>query len=137
MLRPHLDLEPGEAIVWTSHRSWWTQFGLLSLGTLLLPAFGIGFFAFAVAWWRVWSTTFWVTNRRIVLRRGILARREVEVPIRRIDAITVEQDLFERALGYGQIQISVEGTDTAQLRGTCSPVAVRSAIRQVQAALIP
>lgn len=132
-LLPHVELRPQEAMLHISSLSWWTQAGVLAVGVCLLPAGGLGMLAFAIAWWRVRSVRLWVTTQRVVLQQGILARHHLEVPIRRIDTVTVDQGLLQRIAGIGDLQVSVEGTNRVQLDGMVAPLAVRSAIWRAQA----
>ncbi len=57
-----------------------------------------------------WRTTlFVVTNRRVVVRTGVLARQGRDVPLSRINDITFSHSLFERLLGCGTLVVESAG----------------------------
>ena len=69
--------------------------------------------AFLVAFWLVfkpflsWLTTsYTVTNRRLITRTGILSRRGHDIPVPRISDVAYEHGLVDRLLGCGTLVIS-------------------------------
>lgn len=69
-----------------------------------------------------------VTDRRVIYKRGILARHTVEMNVSKIEAVDVEQSLTARLLGYGTIMIHGTGADIEPLQRIDRPLAIRSAI---------
>lgn len=72
---------------------------------------------FAVAPLLRWFTThFVVTDRRVLVREGLVRRAGFEIPMTRIDSVYFRQGLFERMLGCGTLTIdSVSGADTGRV----------------------
>jgi uncharacterized membrane protein YdbT with pleckstrin-like domain len=70
-----------------------------------------------VIWWvvlpflRWWTTTYTVTNRRLIMRSGILTRVGKDMPLMRINDVSYQRSLFDRMLGCGtlNIQTAAEG----------------------------
>lgn len=57
-----------------------------------------------------WRTTlFVVTNRRVVVRTGVLSREGRDVPLSRINDVTFSHDLLERVLGCGTLVVESAG----------------------------
>ena len=57
-----------------------------------------------------WLTThFVITDRRVLVRSGILARSGRDVPLSRINDITFSHTLFERVLGCGTLVVESAG----------------------------
>ena len=57
-----------------------------------------------------WRTTlFVVTNRRVVVRTGVLSREGRDVPLSRINDVTFSHDLLERILGCGTLVVESAG----------------------------
>jgi hypothetical protein len=52
---------------------------------------------------------FILTNKRIVIKTGLLSRHTFEVLLTKVEAIGVSQSLFGRILGYGDILITGTG----------------------------
>lgn len=52
---------------------------------------------------RASADEFVVTNRRVMCKTGLFAREAEQVPIEKIQDVTVEQGVFARMLGYGTV----------------------------------
>jgi uncharacterized membrane protein YdbT with pleckstrin-like domain len=70
--------------------------------------------------WAVWLglkylqwnfTHFVVTSDRVIYRTGVLAKHGVEIPMDRINNINFNQNLFERVIGAGDLEIESAGKD--------------------------
>jgi uncharacterized membrane protein YdbT with pleckstrin-like domain len=58
---------------------------------------------------RWFFTWFVLTNERLVLRKGIIARSGVEIPLEVINDVIFSQTIFERMLGFGDLVIESAG----------------------------
>ena len=58
---------------------------------------------------RWWFTRFVLTNERLILRKGIIARSGVEIPLEVINDVIFSQTVFERILGFGDLIIESAG----------------------------
>lgn len=57
-----------------------------------------------------WRTTHFVlTNRRVVVRTGVLARRGRDVPLNRVNDVTFGHGMLDRVLGCGTLTIESAG----------------------------
>ena len=78
---------------------------------LLVPAIWVVALGL-VLWWVVrpflsWlTTTYTVTNHRLITRSGILTRRGHDIPLARISDVAYEHGLLDRMLGCGTLVIS-------------------------------
>jgi len=75
-------------------------FGLLFL---------VGLLWLLVRYLRWVRTVFAVTNRRVIVQRGILSRDFDEIPVLQVRGVDVHQSVGERMLGYGTVRVSSEG----------------------------
>lgn len=57
------------------------------------------------------STRFLVTDKRIHIRRGILARRERSTHLDRVQNVNTHQSLLQRAFAVGTVDFDTAGTD--------------------------
>jgi uncharacterized membrane protein YdbT with pleckstrin-like domain len=80
----------------------------LRLGVLAVLLLGWVVVA-AVPTLRWWYTQFVLTNERLVLRKGIIARSGVEIPLEVINDVIFSQTVFERMLGFGDLIIESAG----------------------------
>ncbi len=69
-----------------------------------------------VVWWVLrpvldWLTaTYTITNRRLITREGLLARRGHDIPLVRISDVAFDQGVLDRMLGCGTLVISDAST---------------------------
>lgn len=61
------------------------------------------------------TTTYTVTNRRIITRRGILTRTGHDLPINRINDVTYTRDLLDRLLGCGTLVLTTAADEPVPL----------------------
>lgn len=62
-----------------------------------------------------WITThFVITDRRIIFRTGLLAKRGVEIPLERVQTVHFSQGVLERLVGAGDLMIESGGESGRQ-----------------------
>ena len=60
--------------------------------------------------WLVWLTTNYViTNRRLVMRVGVVTRQGRDIPLARINDVSFEKGLLDRLLGSGRLVVESAG----------------------------
>lgn len=75
----------------------------------------VGLGLLALAWWVLvpvvrWATTQYViTNRRVIVRTGIVARQGRDMPLARVNDIHFSYSVIERILGCGTLVIESAG----------------------------
>ena len=134
-------LIPGEQVIYRTRISlvvfsWPALFGLMALA-----AWWLGFRAAAAVVLTVaviillpkyvaYATTeFAVTNRRLVLKVGVLSRRIVELQLSKVEAIAVDQNLLGRIFGYGNIVVTGTGGTKESFRTVSGPLNFRRAVQ--------
>lgn len=64
----------------------------------------------------VWlTTTYTVTNHRLISRSGVLSRRGHDIPLSRISDVAYERGLMDRVLGCGTLFVSVASDQHVEL----------------------
>jgi len=48
---------------------------------------------------------YWITNKRIIYKRGILGYRISSIPLERISDVTISRTFLERIFGFGSVQV--------------------------------
>ncbi len=151
------DILEGETLVWQGRPVWkwsvtlilkWGLIGLLPLiaGILLSRWFDIPvapFLAVTVVWIVAVVVLGWiqrlhlhytVTDRRLVVRRGIVSRDERSASLDRIQNVNTGQGLIGRLLNFGDIEFDTAGSDLGDsdlaLRGVDDPHRLRDILDQ-------
>ena len=80
-------------------QSWgpWARVALLVIALGLVVRFTVA----PLIRWR--TTHFVITNRRVLVREGLITRRGMDIPMRRITGVQFRQSLFERLFGVGTL----------------------------------
>ncbi|HTP54990.1 MAG TPA: PH domain-containing protein [Thermoplasmata archaeon] len=71
--------------------------------------FVIGLLFLLVRYLRWVSTVYAVTNRRVIVQKGILSRDFDEIPVVQVRGVDVHQSIGDRMLGFGSVRVSSEG----------------------------
>ncbi len=147
-----MDLHPGESVIYEGHPSWRSTFGFYVSGVFLVAiAVAIGVLAdktgigaavgaalfvlvLLIGWLRRITTRYLITNRRLQIRRGILARNVEETRVDRVVDVTVHQRVIDRILQIGAVDFdnaSAQQGDLFRFSGIASPENVVRAIDRV------
>jgi uncharacterized membrane protein YdbT with pleckstrin-like domain len=93
-----------------SAQSWapWAWLGIAAVGLALVGRFTV----YPVVRWR--TTHFVVTDRRVLVREGVLTRQGMDIPLRRISSVQFRQSLPERLLGAGTLVIESDSDESLE-----------------------
>ena len=78
------------------------------------------------AWFRRFTTEIAVTNRRIIYKRGFISRDTIEMQMDKVESVDVQQSVWGRILGYGDILIRGVGVGIEPLKNIDSPIEFRN-----------
>ena len=83
------------------------------VGPLVIAAVGLVLFVWLalVPWLRWFTTTYTVTNRRLITRRGILNQTGTDLPLNRIHEVSTDRSLLDRMLGCGTLNVATAAED--------------------------
>jgi uncharacterized membrane protein YdbT with pleckstrin-like domain len=76
------------------------------------------FGAYLWAGWR--AATLTLTDQRVILEEGIVARSSMVIPLNRVQDVSTKQDALGRIMDYGSILIHAAGTGSTELFGYAS-----------------
>lgn len=74
---------------------------------------------------------FAVTNRRIIIKTGFIARRTVEMNLSKIESVNVDQSVMGRIFGYGTITIIGTGGTREEFHNITRPMDFRKAFQEM------
>jgi membrane protein YdbS with pleckstrin-like domain len=129
-----MELHPDERVVFEGHPSWRAVLsfyiggvaGAALIGAIVWLAVGwfVALLAFAVLIALVilfglikrTATSYMVSNQRLYIRRGILAKKVQQTRIDRVQNVNTEQSLRERLLRVGTVDFDTAGSDDSEFR---------------------
>jgi len=92
----------------------------------------IGLVMLVPPWIRSISSEFAVTNKRVLVKVGLVRRHSLELLLQKVEGIGVDQGILGRILKYGTITVTGTGGTREAFRMIADPLEFR---RQVQASL--
>ena len=80
------------------------------------------------------ATVYTITNQRLRIKRGILAKRIQQTRIDRVQNVNTEQSVIDRLLRVGTVDFDTAGTDDSEFRfvGIAQPGEVVDAVDRAQ-----
>lgn len=76
------------------------------------------------------ATEMAVTNRRVVIKVGLMARRTVEMMLSKVESIEVNETAVGRMLGYGTIVVTGTGGTPEPFSRVAHPLIFRTSVQQ-------
>lgn len=86
---------------------------------------------------RSYVTEMAVTNKRIIIKTGLIMRRTLELKHSKLESLSVDQGILGRVLGYGSVKISGTGSTLEVFRGIEDPLEFRRQVNQIGDSLYP
>ena len=76
----------------------------------------------------IFATEIVKTNKRIILKTGLIMRDTIEIPLSQIESVNVTQSVFGRIFGYGTISIIGTGGTNQNIKDIANIVKFRKAL---------
>jgi uncharacterized membrane protein YdbT with pleckstrin-like domain len=156
-----MELHPDERVIFEGHPSWRATLGfyikglavaLLAAGiAALVTAIGdgvdgavvglvavVGLALVVVAGFlKRMATVYTITNQRLRIKRGLVARKVQQTRIDRVQNVNTDQSVLERLLRVGTVDFDTAGSDDSEFKfvGVASPAEVVDAVERAQSEL--
>ena len=154
-----MDLEPGERLIFEGHPSWRSIIGFYFKGLVVVALGGAlagvatqiaedkvdeGLVTFVVivllavviaaGYLKRLFTTYTISNHRLHIRRGIVARAEQQTLIERVQNVNTHQSILQRVLAIGNVNFDTAAGDDYdfEFAGVASPHDVVEAVHRAQ-----
>jgi len=147
-----MDLEPGEQLIFEGHPSWRSILGFYLKGLVVVVigaaiayvaadsglAVVVGLVLLAIVlvagWVKRLFTTYTITDHRLHIRRGIVARAEQQTLINRVQNVNTHQSVVQRMLMFGDVNFDTAAGDDFdfQFDGVARPHEVVEAVHRAQ-----
>ena len=137
------NLLPGETVVQRARLHWivFLKAGavlVLGLGLLYFDPKLIGLIVMAVGlvmavppWVSRVSSEFGVTSKRVIIKVGLIQRRTLELLIRQVEAISVDQSLTGRIFNFGTITLTGTGGVRETFHNIANPLEFRRSVQSL------
>ena len=155
-----MDLNAGETLIFEGHPSWRSTLAFYVKGlvaaliaaaaTAGATALGDGLdwplvivvflvvesVALLVGFVGRWTTVYTITNQRLRIKKGLIARRVQQTDIDRVQNTNTSQSVLERLLQVGTVDFDTAGTDDSEFRfqGVEDPEEVVQAVDRARSA---
>jgi uncharacterized membrane protein YdbT with pleckstrin-like domain len=147
-----MDLEPGEHIIFQGHPSWRSILGFYLKGLVIVAvaaaiayvaadsglAVGVGLLLLAIVlvagYVKRLFTTYTISDHRLHIRRGIIARAEQQTLINRVQNVNTHQSVLQRFLMIGNVNFDTAANDDFdfEFAGVGRPAEVVEAVHRAQ-----
>ena len=84
----------------------------------------------AIAFWKRSATEMAVTNRRVLVKLGVLTRRSTEIMLSKIESVSVDQSLLGRMLSFGTIMVRGVGGTPEPFAKIAHPLEFRHQVQE-------
>lgn len=129
-----------EKIIYSASLSLWPMCGQLFGGLVAFSAifyfdvplivklglFGVGALLWSWVYVALETTELTITDRRIIIKHGLIRRATDELYLNRIEGIEVKQTLIGRVCDFGTLQIRGVGTEVAPVNDIAGPIEFRN-----------
>ncbi len=79
-----------------------------------------------------WTSEYAITNKRVIIKVGLIRRRTIEMNAQKVESIAVDQSIMGRILGYGDITVVGTGASRETFEQISDPIKFRRIFQEVQ-----
>lgn len=90
----------------------------------------VGLFFLGIAYLKIKFSEFGVTNKRILIKTGILNTHSIEIMLSKVEGIEIEQSIVEKMINSGSIVIKGTGSTNYSFTSLHNPFEFRNAINE-------
>ena len=98
---------------------------------LAIPTIGITLLFALWEWLKLRSIEQGVTNKRVILKRGIISRKTEEMKVASIETVEIIQGVMGRLFGYGDVKVTGRGISDVLFKKINDPMDVKRKIESV------
>jgi uncharacterized membrane protein YdbT with pleckstrin-like domain len=124
-------LSADEKVVKLFRLHWTARLWLVLWIVLIVPTLGITLLLAIYEWLRLRTLEYGVTNKRVILKKGIISRQTEEMKIGSIETVEIDQGVLGRMLGYGTVKVTGRGISDVVFKRIDDPMAVKRDIESV------
>lgn len=127
-------LSSGENIEGIFKFHWFVRIPLALWIILGIPTLGLTLLLALYEYLRLKYTEQGITNKRIILKTGIISRKSQEIKLKAIETVEIDQGILGRIFGFGSIKVTGQGISDLIFKNVADPMSVK---RQIESVSIP
>ena len=124
-------LSSGETIIARFKLHWSSKLWLALWILLAVPTLGVTLLLAIYEYLRLRGIEQGVTNKRVIYKTGIIGRKSEEMKLGSIETVEIEQGVWGRMLGFGDVKVTGRGISDLVFRRVDDPMAVKRRIESV------
>ena len=124
-------LSAGEKIEGLFKLHWFAWLPMWLWLVLGIPTLGLTWFIALYEFLRLRFIEQGVTNKRVVLKKGIISRKTDEMKLTSIETVEIDQGVWARIFGFGTVKVTGRGISDVVYKGIDDPMAVKRQIESV------
>jgi uncharacterized membrane protein YdbT with pleckstrin-like domain len=126
-------LSTGEEIKNLFSLHWFSKVTMIVWIVLAIPTLGITLIFALWEWLKLRNIEQGVTNKRVILKTGVIGRKTEEMKISSIETVEIIQGVFGRIFGFGTVKVSGRGISDVVFKDIDDPMDVKRKIESVGA----
>ena len=124
-------LSDGEEVRALFKLHWVAKIWLIIWIVLAIPTLGITLLLALWEWLKLRNIEQGVTNKRVILKRGIISRKTEEMKVSSIETVEIIQGVMGRIFGYGNIKVTGRGLSDVIFIKINDPMDVKRKIESI------
>jgi uncharacterized membrane protein YdbT with pleckstrin-like domain len=124
-------LSAGEKVEGLFKLHWFARVPMVIWFILGFVTFGLTWFIALYEFLRLKFLEQGVTNKRVILKKGIVSRKTEEMKLKSIETVEIDQGIFGRIFGFGTVKVTGRGTSDFLFKGVDDPISVKQQIESV------
>jgi uncharacterized membrane protein YdbT with pleckstrin-like domain len=124
-------LSQGEKVEALFRLHWFAWVPMWIWIVLGFPTFGLTWLIALYEFLRLKFIEQGVTNKRVILKRGIVSRKSEEMKLTSIETVEIDQGVLGRIFGFGTVKVTGRGISDVVYKGIDDPMAVKRRIESV------
>lgn len=123
-------LSPGEKIeaIFKLHWAAWASVYILVALSLLLFAITLPIAVYV--WLRLRNIEMGLTNKRVIMKKGIIGRKTEEIQVASIETVEMDQGAIGRIFGFATVKVTGRGTSSIVFKTLDNPIAAKKTIEK-------
>lgn len=124
-------LSSGEEVKDLFKLHWFSKLPMIMWIVLAIPTLGLTLLLALWEWLKLRNIEQGVTNKRVILKTGVISRTSEEMKISSIETVEIIQSVFGRIFGFGTVKVTGRGISDLVFKKINDPMDVKRKIESI------